>query len=269
MAVNFSSSFSLKSLNQNLNQLSNLFNQLASGSRITKAADDAAGSAVASALNADAVVSDVGARNAGDAISATNIADSAMSQIGNIATRMQELAAEASNGTYSDQQRAALQNEYSQLGQEAQRIASTTEFNGNQLLQGGGFTAQVGSGSGSESRVNVPNADLASMISSVTSTNISTQASAQNAMNAVNNFSSALSSAQGSYGSSQARLEQAGSLASSRALTDRSASSRITDLDMAKGVADMTAANIRAQAGTAFLAQANKLSGDTVLRLLK
>lgn len=270
MAVNSSSfSSSLKNLNQNLKELSSLFDKLSSGKRITKAADDAAGMAIASQLSSEAALLKISSRNSSDATSALNIAESAMGQLTDIGTRMNELAMQASNGTLSDPQRAALQEEFSQLAQEAQRITETTTFNGNQLLKDGGFSAQVGTGGDAGSRIELSNPDVSQIVSSLAVQDISTQAGAQQALGAVTSFVSDISAKRGEVGAAVARMEEAGNLADSRRVTTIAAESRISDFDMAKGVAEMTAANIRAQAATALQAQANKLQSTTVLDLLK
>jgi flagellin len=116
--------------------LSSVYERLASGSRITRAKDDAAGLSIASSLGNKARVLNRAAQNIGDANSLLTIADSALAQVGDVLTRMTELAQQAANGTFSSNQRASLNKEYELLGREIKRIANVTTFNGLSLLQG-------------------------------------------------------------------------------------------------------------------------------------
>lgn len=121
--------------------LSKVLERLSSGQRINRAADDAAGLAVASSLSTKRRVYTQGLRNINDGISALNTADAAMSELSGIIERQRELAEQAANGSLSNTQRGSLNSEFQLLGQEYQRIISTTTFNGQHLLdttRGGG-----------------------------------------------------------------------------------------------------------------------------------
>lgn len=114
--------------------LSRVSERLASGQRINHASDDAAGLAIASGLNSKARIYTQSMRNLNDAVSALSIADSAAGELSNVLARLQELAEQAANGTYSTAQRAALNNEAQKLRDEFNRQVSTTSFNGTRLL---------------------------------------------------------------------------------------------------------------------------------------
>lgn len=124
--------------------LSRSFERLASGMRINRASDDAAGLAISNSLNASSRISSTAIRNANDGISSLSIADGALSQQSGIITRMMELSMQSTTGTLSNNQRKTLQAEYRQLQLEYFRIADTTKFNGVNLLQGGSINLQVG-----------------------------------------------------------------------------------------------------------------------------
>jgi hypothetical protein len=135
-------------------RLARTYEKLSSGQRINRASDDAAGLAIADALSANSRIAAVAVRNANDGISTIGIADSALGEIGNVLARLAELSQQSANGVFSNNQRAALQNEFTALGSEIERIATTTEFNGVKLLSGGSeLVLQVGFNSGSTSRV--------------------------------------------------------------------------------------------------------------------
>lgn len=265
-----SSSLSINNfLTKNISQLSQSFKKLASGSRINSASDDAAGLAIAEALGANAATLQVANRNTQDAQSAIEIADGAISQVGDIGSRLKELATQASNGTLSDTQRAALQTEFSELSQEIGRITNTTEFNGIKLVTGDEVTAQVGSDSSADSQIKVPGTSIATASSDVASQNISTQAGAQAALAKVDTLIQQASQSRGQLGASSSRLSVAESANSSRYQNVRAAESRIRDVDVAEESAKLTSAQIRTNAATAISAQAGKLNANNVLKLLK
>jgi len=111
------------------------FERLSSGLRINSASDDAAGLAVAAGLNLEARISQQGVRNLNDAISLLSVGESAIGELKNITSRISELAQAAANGSYSNRQRAALDQEAQLLAAEYGRIVSTTTFNGIAVLE--------------------------------------------------------------------------------------------------------------------------------------
>lgn len=123
-------------LSRSNNRLSQVFEQLSSGQRINRVSDDAAGLALSENLDVKRVVSNRASRNANDATSLLQIADSALDSVGSLMTRMAELAEQASNGTLSTTQRRSLATEYQALDAEIRRIGASTKFNGVSLLEG-------------------------------------------------------------------------------------------------------------------------------------
>lgn len=135
-------------LAQATNTLGSVYERLASGQRINRASDDAAGLAVAASLNSSSRVYSQGIRNLNDTISAVNIADSAGAELSTILTRIRELASSAANGVFSRIQRLSLDEEAFALVEEFNRIVESTKFNGLSLLDGSvsSLTAQAGFG---------------------------------------------------------------------------------------------------------------------------
>lgn len=125
-----------RSLDQSSLAVARTFERLSSGLRINRAADDAAGLSVASSLDHRARVFSRANLNVSDAISLTNVADSALQQVSGILTRMAELAYQAANGTFSSTQRKTLETEYRQLDLEIRRMSASTTFNRLGLLEG-------------------------------------------------------------------------------------------------------------------------------------
>lgn len=235
--------------------------RLSSGLRITRASDDAAGLGVSETLRAQIRSINQVIRNANDGISLTQIADGAASTIGNLLTRMRELASQASTGTLGSTERSYLDQEFVALRSEIDRIASVTEFNGNFLLSGASnsFTLQVGfkSGSGNTLSIALRDLDLASL--NLSSVNISTAANAQSALSNIDSAISAVATARADYGSYQNRFEA--TIASLQVASENftAAESRIRDADIAYETAVFTRNQILVQSGIAVLAQANTL----------
>ena len=256
-------------------KLSASYERLSSGMRINKASDDAAGLAIADSLKADQRIASVAVRNANDGISAVSIADAALGQIGDVLARLAELAEQSANGVYSTVQRSALQNEFSSLASEIERIAVTTEFNGVVLLSGSaGVTLQVGFDSASTSQISFNNTQgtlaalgLAGAGSSqlAYSINASTadaaQSASRSALDAVNSAIVSLAATRGVLGATQSRLEVSINNLEVAKENFASAESRIRDVDVASESAELTRLNILQQAASSVLAQANQAPG--------
>ncbi len=255
--------------------LGNTYEKLSSGQRINKASDDAAGLAIADALRASQRVTSVAIRNANDGISTIGIADSALSEIGNVLSRLAELATQSANGVFSTSQRSALQNEFTALGSEIERIAVTTEFNGVRLLSGNSeLTLQVGFNSGSTSQISytgvqgtlnslgLAGANSSSLSFSLNGATLSEgQSSSRLALDAVNAAIGSLASTRGVLGAAESRLRVAINNLSVARENFASAESRIRDVDVASEAAELTRLGILQQAGAAVLAQANQQPG--------
>ena len=134
--TNIGAQVAQKNMLENSRSLDEAMNRLSSGKRINSAADDAAGSAIASKMEAQVRSLGVAIRNANDAISLTQTAEGALGEIENMLQRMRELAVQAGNSTLNASDRAQIQDEVDQLSAEIDSIAKTTHFNGNKLLDG-------------------------------------------------------------------------------------------------------------------------------------
>ena len=254
--------------------LQSTYERLSSGQRINKASDDAAGLAIADSLRADQRIATVAVRNANDGISVVAIADGALAQISSVLTRLAELSEQSANGVFSTQQRSALQNEFSALGSEIERIAVTTTFNGVKLLSGGSsITLQVGFNSGSVSQIQITNVQgtLAALglagsgnngsvlTYSISGTSIDEgQSASRNALDAINGAIGSLSQTRGNLGAAESRLRVAINNLSVARENFAAAESRIRDVDVASEAAELTRLGILQQAGSAILAQANQ-----------
>ncbi len=255
-----------RSLDLTSNKLVKSFDKLSSGLRITSAADDPAGLAIVQQLEAEVKVGRKGIDNASYAQSALNIADAAVNQVQNITIRLDELAQQSANGVLSDSQRASLQTEFSQLTQEIDRIAQTTEFNGVSLLQGEGFSVPVSDASNPNNIIEMPGLEVNS--AALVGHDISSQENAKAAMSAISDMRKNLGEAVSSIGALEKRLESATSTESVAVENRLAASSRIKDVDYAAEVADKTRLSILQDSSTAMMAHA-KQKEEMVLSLLK
>ena len=260
-------------------QLQQSFQRLSSGLRIVQAKDDAAGLAIADTLRADQHIATVAIRNANDGVSMISIADGALTQIGNVLTRMAELSEQSANGTLGASQRSALNAEFFSLGSEIQRIADTTNFNGINLLSGGAqVQLQVGFNSATTAQINfsgvqgsLASLGLAGSGSSQLTFSLNDAANAQtsslSALDAVKAAITSLTSTRGALGATESRLSVAVQNLQVARENFASAESQIRDVDVAEEAANLTRENILQQAGTSILAQANQQPA-LALRLL-
>ena len=260
-----------RNLNTSMNSLNTSYERLSSGLRINRARDDAAGLAIAESLKADARVAAVAIRNASDGISIISIADQAIGQIGNVLSRLAELAQQSANGVYANSQRSALQNEFNALTSEIERIAFTTEFNGLKLLSGGTQVIfQVGFNGTSTSQVSfqgvaanlqalgLASAGTSNVSFSITgNSDIESQSAARAALDAINAAITSVTRNRGTLGAAESRLEVTISNLQVARENFQAAESRIRDVDVAAESAELTRLNILQQAGAAVLAQAN------------
>ena len=242
---------------------------LSSGLRINRASDDAAGLAIADSLRRDTRLVSVATRNANDGISLIAVAEGAMAEIGNILSRMVELANQSANGIYTNLQRSPINAEFLALRSEIDRIAAATTFNGTALLSASAnITLQVGIDNSSNSQITL-NSVLGTAASlAVNTSQINTAATATTALTAVNNAIGSAATRMGTLGAGTSRLETAVSYLAVARENFLAAESRIRGADVAAEVAELARLKILQEAGAAVLAQAN-LTPQLALRLLQ
>ena len=281
VASNIASVRAQRQVNLTTQGLEKTFERLASGLRINKASDDAAGLALADNLRNQGKLATVAIRNANDGLSITSLANAAVTEISNDLSRMAELAEQSSNGVYTQTQRSALASEFIALGSEVQRIAVATTFNGINLLSASsGVSIQVGLDGTANSQINISGVlgtleslGLASTGSSALtfsitgSTSAFAQTSALLALSAVNTAINNIGSVRGTLGAAEARLSSAVNYLTVARENVNAAQGRIRDADIAQEVAEMVRLQVLQQSGTAILAQANQQPA-MVLKLL-
>ena len=269
--TNLSAMTAANSLNRTQGQLSLTLSRVSSGMRVTKAADDAAGSAVAMNLKTEARSGRQAIRNANDGVSVIQTAESATKEVLNILDRMRELAVQSASDTLEDGERAYIDAEFHQLSDEVERIAVSTEFNDIALGDGTNtkLDVQVGVDASSNSRVGITLGNLKTTNLSVQTTDIdlTKASSAQSAITEIDEAIDSVNSIRASYGSVQNRLESSINNMSAYVESLSSAASQIQDADYAHETAEMTRLQVMQQAGVAALGQARGMN-QSVLSLL-
>ncbi|MCP4602939.1 MAG: flagellin FliC [Proteobacteria bacterium] len=272
MTININTNVSALQGNNGLNRANSLLEKslakLASGKRITAAKDDAAGLAISEELNAQIRSLAQAQRNTLDGVSMVQTAEGGMNETGDALIRMRELAIQSGNGTLSDDDRSNLNAEMDALKGEINRISNTTEFNGNQLLDGsaaGGIKFQVGAnGQGGSEQItlsigSMDTRSLGTASTSIDDISIANPKGAQEALAVIDAAIQDVSSARGNLGAKQSQLSNNSASLANRRENLAAANSRIRDVDVASETTKMVKNQILMQTGTAVMAQASHL----------
>ncbi|VAW44420.1 Flagellin protein FlaA [hydrothermal vent metagenome] len=250
-------------------ELSVSMERLTSGLRINSAADDAAGLAVATNMTTQIMGTDMAVRNANDGISMAQTIDGAAEEMTNMMQRQRELAIQSLNGTYTAENRGAMDAEFNALSAEITRIASTTKFNGVEVMNTAVSTnLQVGWEANAADIINITTIDGDAIATAVTAVGVDSTTNAALAITALNTQLSTLSTARSGVGAVQNRLEY--TVANLQNLSENTSAARsgIQDADFAKESANLARTQVLQQAGMSMLSQANQ-SSQNVLALLR
>ena len=244
--------------------------KLSSGYRINRAADDAAGLTISEKMRSQIRGLNKASDNAQDGISLIQTAEGALNEAHSILQRMNELATQAANDTNTSSDRTAIQKEIDALTSELDRIASTTQFNTQNLLDGkfSGKLLQVGSLNGQTISITITSMNAGGIGITATNNKVGTNSNAGKAMSVFQAAISKVSTMRSALGALQNRLEHTVANLDNVAENTQSAESRIRDTDMAEEMVEYSKNNILAQAGQSMLAQANQ-STQGVLSLLQ
>lgn len=239
------------------------FAQLSSGSRITKAADDAAGLAVSEGLISQVRSFKQAQRNAEDGMSLVQVAEGGLSEISNILTRLRELGVQAASDTLGDRERSFLNMETQQLKAEMERIAQSTRFGTTNLLTGEGnlFDFQVDINNDDfRDRISFDASQMDARTATLGTGDIdyATKNGAQEAMMTIDSAQWMVNGYRANLGAIQNRLLSTQSNLGSSIENLSAANSRIRDADIAQSTAELTKNSILLQASTSVLQQANQ-----------
>ncbi len=256
-------------LAQSYNALAKSVERLSSGMRINSAKDDAAGLAVRELMRADIAVIQQAIRNAHDGISLLQTMEGAMATIDDDLVRMQQLAEQAATGSYSSAQRTIMENEFKEMRNEIDRIAGATKFNNIKMLDNSAAVSiHFGKLTTDNISITGSNVTSASAGLNITGLTISNATSASEAVTTLDSAISTKDTARGKFGYKINRLESTISVLNIQAENLQTAESRISDVDVATEMAEMTRNQVLTQAGISMLAQANTIP-QMVLKLFR
>lgn len=246
--------------------------QLASGSRINIAADDAAGLAISEGLKASIRSAAQAQRNANDGISMVQTAEGGLNEIGNIVVRLRELGIQASSDTVGSVERGFLNKEVDQLKSEVQRISSVTTWGKTKLLDGSTpqFDFQVGIfNNAEEDRISFDASQNVATLDALglASLDYTSKEGAQAALESLDSAQELVNGYRANLGALQNRLTSTVDNLGVAHENMSAANSRIRDTDVAQASSEMVRNNILLQAGTSTLAQANQ-SNQLALKLI-
>lgn len=239
--------------------------QLASGSRINIAADDAAGLAISERFKSSIRSARQATRNANDGISMVQTAEGGLSEISNIVTRLRELGIQAASDTVGDTERGFVDREVQQLKSEIQRISQVTSWGSTKLLDGQTptFEYQVGLyNNAEEDRIIFDSTENNAQLDALglDGLDYTSREGAQEALSALDTAQTTVNGYRANLGALQNRLVSTVDNLGVYEENLSAANSRVRDTDVAMASSEMTRNNILLQAGTATLAQANQVN---------
>jgi flagellin len=275
--TNLASLNAQRNLNGSQNSLATSMQRLSSGLRVNSAKDDAAGLAIAERMNAQVRGMNVAVRNANDGISMSQVAEGALSRVGDALQRMRELALQSRNASNSDSDKDSLNKEFAELQKEITRVIGGTTFNGKHIMgtEATGMTFQIGANVTADDIIQVTtenlnsNADITAV--TVSTAVIDSTANATAIASVISFIDTALDTVnnqRATFGATQSRFEAIIANLQQSVENQSAARSRIMDADFAQETANLSRSQILQQAGTAMVAQANQLP-QQVLRLLQ
>lgn len=264
ITTNVASINAQRTMTSSQNAIQKSMAQLSSGSRITKAADDAAGLGISESLKSQIRSLAQASRNANDGISMVQVAEGGLNEVSNILTRMRELGIQAASDTVGDQERGYINKEVVQIKDELQRIAKTTRFGTQSLLDGTGakFDIQVGINNDDfQDRISFDSSQLNATASElgVDGVDFASKDGAQEALMVVDAAQSRVAGFRANLGALQNRFQSTTENLGVQHENLSAANARIRDTDIAAASSEAARNNILLQASTSVLTQANQI----------
>ncbi len=271
ISTNNAANAALNYLNNNSSQETEKLSQLASGSRIVQASDDAAGLAIGTQLQANSTVFAQDETNVAQGTSILQSADGALAQISNVLQRMMSLATEAASGQVTNTQRSQdINTEYSQLKTEIGSIVSSTTYAGQTLLSGS-FLSNVkflvGTSSANVLTVSVANVKVNTLLGSG-SAGVATATTALKSINAINSAIQTVTQDRAKIGAYESQFNFSSQDIATNVQNIESATSTIMDADVAQTKTQLSSIDVKTQASVAALTQASQLPQE-LLRLIQ
>lgn len=272
ISTNVASINAQRVMNTNSKEMQKSMAQLSTGSRITKAGDDAAGLAISEGLKSTIRSFGQASRNANDGISMLQTAEQSMGEVSNLVTRLRELGVQAASDSIGDKERGFIQKEVDALKSEIQRVAESTSFGDRKLLngEGGVYDIHVGTGANEatdwisydSSQTDVTTAKLG-----ISDIDFSSKEGARAGLSALDNAQSTVNGSRANLGALQNRLSSTVDVLGTMSENLSAANSRIRDTDVAQATSDLARNNILLQGTSATLVQANQMP-SMALRLI-
>ena len=269
--TNIASMNAQRSLSHTTLRLQASYRRLSTGLRISSAADDAAGLAISERFRAQIRSTNQAVRNAEDGSSLTQTGEGALNEVSSVLSRLRELSVQSANATVSSKDRDTLNQEFTDLLNEIDRIAKSTAFNGVYLLDGSASTLSFQVGTGTTpgvDTISVPTANVLSSTLGLSTLSIGSTGAPTTAILKIDDAINAVSGIRGSFGAVQNRLST--TVANLRIQSENlsAAESRIRDVDVAEETAELTRNSILQQTAISILAQAN-VQPQSALQLLQ
>ena len=274
---NIGSLYAQQAMNTNARGLATVMQQLSTGKRINNAVDDVAGMSISTRLTSQIRGLNQAIRNVNDGISLIQTAEGATEQVTNMLQRMRELAVQASNDTNNISDRSYLDLEYQALNEQVHKVASYTQWNGSDILNGmnrgsgsGVFTFQVGANAAQTIAVTFPDMRTTpgSLLADIRSTFVTTSVRAMSALGTISSALDNVSYERANMGAVISRLQFTGDNLANVSAKAQESRSRIEDTDYSQATTELAKRNIIQQAAQAMLAQANQ-APQLVLQLLR
>ncbi|MDB2426001.1 flagellin [bacterium] len=263
ISTNIASVNAQKSMSSSQRSMEKSYAQLASGSRITKAADDAAGLSISENLKSNIRGYSQAQRNSNDAMSMIQVAEGGLGEVSNILTRLRELGVQAASDTVGETERGFIDKEVQAMKSEIQRIAESTKFGKNHLLDGTGdvYDFQVGVNNDDfQDRISFDSGEQTVTLDAlgIDGFDFSSKEGAQESLEVLEVTQSNVNGHRATLGALQNRLISTSENLGTAIENFSAANSRIRDTDVARTSAELTQSNILQQASIGVLAQANQ-----------
>lgn len=263
ITTNVASLNAQRSMITNSREMQKSMAQLSTGSRITKAGDDAAGMAISENLKAQIRSYGQASRNANDGISMLQTAEQGMGEVSNIVTRLRELGIQAGSDTIGETERGFIQKEVDAMKSEIQRVADSTTFGSRKLLDGTGGTYDIHIGVGANERTDwiaydssVSNVQIDHL--GISDLDFSSKEGARAGLASLDSAQMNVNGSRATLGAMANRLNSTVEIIGTMNENMSAANSRIRDTDIAASTSELARNNILLQGTTATLAQANQ-----------
>ena len=251
-------------LNRTQRSMQSTLKKVASGNRISRPGDDAAGSAVSVNLSTQANSTLTAIRNARDGQAMLQTSEAALNEVVNLLDRARELAVQSSSETLEDEERQYINTEFSAIKEEVKRISLNGKFNDQTVVTGSTYEVQVGTEDSKYDRISLQMGNVKNAFTGLDPVSLADTANAQSGITRIDSVLVRINTDRARLGALYNRLDNAIANAESKHESLSAAASSIQDADMAFETSQMTALQVKQQAGAAAMSQANQLPSSVI-----